>query len=339
VLSAGAPFAEWPHLSAKLAAWRRCRISRWSRPYGRRVLRCARTRPQSEVFDPQDLLAADQLLIAAGTAWEHEIERLYALLLQQKHAHAYEEFARDFDEWCTIEGLSAALALLNSGVSHRYTAVYRAVNDAMVNVELADKLGEPRPDFLAQVPVASSFCQYVLRDASFLTANSDSDLRLNGHPYQGVMLAYFGVPTSTLKARQLVLCAISMSLARSSPSTKLSDFTPRPECFPSSYRTKPALLTQLIGQGRAVPPHRPSRASIGRASYVRSGEPRASPAPPASSLAEAITHGASSCTQLLSFAQSSHWAPSCCGRIGAAATGRRPQHGVHRDARTFAGQV
>lgn len=149
---------------------------------------------QSEVFDPQDLLAADRLLIAAGTAWEHEIERLYALLLQQKHAHAHEEFARDLDERCTIEGLSAALALLNSGVSHRYTAVYRAVKDAMVNVELADKLGEPRPDFLAQVPVASSFCQYVLRDGSFLTANSASDLRLNGHPYQGVMLAYCGVP-------------------------------------------------------------------------------------------------------------------------------------------------
>ena len=80
-------------------------------------------------------------------------------------------------------------------VTHRYTAVYRLVAvDIMVNVTLADKRRQPRPDFLAQVPVGSSFCRYFLRDGSFQTANSSVDVRLAGHPCQGVMRSYCGIP-------------------------------------------------------------------------------------------------------------------------------------------------
>lgn len=77
---------------------------------------------------------------------------------------------------------------------HRYTAVYRLVDGQLRNLELVDKLGEPRPGFLADVPLASSFCQYVVRDGQFVTTDSGQDARLNGHPYQGAMSAYHGVP-------------------------------------------------------------------------------------------------------------------------------------------------
>ena len=66
---------------------------------------------------------------------------------------------------------------------------------------LVDKHGEPLPEFLAEVPIASSFCQYVLRDGSFLTGDSSSDRRLNGHPYQGAMLSYCGIPIFDLEGR------------------------------------------------------------------------------------------------------------------------------------------
>ncbi|RTD83275.1 hypothetical protein EJO68_34350 [Variovorax atrisoli] len=66
--------------------------------------------------------------------------------------------------------------------------------DIMVNVTLADKRRQPRPDFLAQAPLGSSFCRYFLRDGSFQTANSSDDVRLAGHPCQGVMRSYCGIP-------------------------------------------------------------------------------------------------------------------------------------------------
>lgn len=141
-----------------------------------------------------DPATADRMLVAAGTAWENEVERLFAIQLQAEELSNYSSFGQLFDEICTSEGLDAALEALNAGVPHRYTAVYRRVGDRMVNVALADKNRDPRPDFLAEVPISSSFCQYVLRDGSFFTGDSGLDNRLIGHPYQGVMLAYCGIP-------------------------------------------------------------------------------------------------------------------------------------------------
>lgn len=142
----------------------------------------------------KDLRAEDRRLIALGTAWERELERLYALHVQEQHLSTQKDFARQFDALCVEGGMRVALKLLNEDVPHRYTGFYQATPAAMVNVGLADKKGEPRPPFLAEVPVGSSFCQFVLRDGSFLTRDSRMDDRLTGHPYKGVMLAYCGVP-------------------------------------------------------------------------------------------------------------------------------------------------
>jgi hypothetical protein len=142
----------------------------------------------------KDLRDEDRRLIASGTAWERELERLYAMYQQDQHLSQHRGFAKDFAAVCDGSGLGPALNLLNDGVLHRYTGFYQATAVAMINLALADKAGEPRPDFLAAVPVASSFCQFVLRDGSFFTDDSAADDRLDGHPYKGVMLAYCGVP-------------------------------------------------------------------------------------------------------------------------------------------------
>nr|WP_315207225.1 GAF domain-containing protein [uncultured Albidiferax sp.] len=91
-------------------------------------------------------------------------------------------------------GAQGAIQYLNAGVPHRFTAVYRLDDGILRNVLLCDKLGEICPEYLAEVPLATSFCQFVLRDGVFQTTNSGTDTRLDGHPYQGVMVCYHGVP-------------------------------------------------------------------------------------------------------------------------------------------------
>ncbi|MET0717426.1 MAG: GAF domain-containing protein [Pseudoxanthomonas sp.] len=91
-------------------------------------------------------------------------------------------------------GLAAALAYLNEGVAHRYTAIYRFEGELLRNVALYDKLDQVRPDFLLAVPFRHSFCQFVLRDQAFQTEDSRLDKRLDGHPYQGVVVSYHSVP-------------------------------------------------------------------------------------------------------------------------------------------------
>ena len=94
------------------------------------------------------------------------------------------------------EGLEAAIAALNASVPHRYTGVYRLHGDALFNVCLYDKQGAVRPEELAVVQLGDSFCQFVLRDGSFLVADTAEDARLQGHRYQGVVVAYHGVPVA-----------------------------------------------------------------------------------------------------------------------------------------------
>jgi GAF domain-containing protein len=99
-----------------------------------------------------------------------------------------------FSDALVSSGPSAALGYLNEGVAHRYSAVYRLCGRLLVNVALHDKLGHITPDFLAEVPFEASFCQFVVRDGLFRTDNSGDDARLNGHPYQGVVVSYHGSP-------------------------------------------------------------------------------------------------------------------------------------------------
>lgn len=92
------------------------------------------------------------------------------------------------------EGVRALLVRLNERVPHRYTAIYRLNGEMLQCVHLIDKTGAVQPGFLAEVSLQDSFCQFVFRDGIFQTENSAFDHRLDGHPYQGVVVSYHAIP-------------------------------------------------------------------------------------------------------------------------------------------------
>ena len=94
-------------------------------------------------------------------------------------------------------GVEGALAWLNSGVQHRYSAIYRFEGALLRNEFLFDKKGAEPPAYLLAVPFEVSFCRFALRDGSFRTDNSAADERLRGHPYRGVVVSYHSVPVLT----------------------------------------------------------------------------------------------------------------------------------------------
>ena len=101
---------------------------------------------------------------------------------------------KQFANILTALSAPAALAYLNAGVPHRYSAIYRLQDSVFENIYLHDKQGDVIPEFLAVVPSEVSFCQFVLRDAAFRTDDSAADRRLDRHKYQGVVASYHGVP-------------------------------------------------------------------------------------------------------------------------------------------------
>lgn len=91
-------------------------------------------------------------------------------------------------------GVEEALAWLNSGVPHRFSAIYRFEGALLRNEFLVDKKSAARPEYLLAVPFEVSFCRFALRDGSFRTDNSAVDERLRGHPYRGIVVSYHSVP-------------------------------------------------------------------------------------------------------------------------------------------------
>ncbi len=136
--------------------------------------------------------AAAEYLAQCDT-WEIDLDRRYVAHLQRQERAI--KSVTDYVGVAEREGIAAVLVELNRRVPHRYTAVYRLDDGQLLrNVELVDKANELRPEFLAEVPLETSFCQFVLRQGRFRTDDSSQDDRLNGHPYKGVMMAYHGVP-------------------------------------------------------------------------------------------------------------------------------------------------
>jgi GAF domain-containing protein len=94
-----------------------------------------------------------------------------------------------------LGGIEAGLKFLNARTAYRYTAIYRLEGAMMRNIYLYDRLGQAVSDF-AKVPLGDSFCQFVMAEGGFCTSDSGQDERLLGHPYRGVLNAYFGLPLS-----------------------------------------------------------------------------------------------------------------------------------------------
>ena len=110
-------------------------------------------------------------------------------------SQAHSDLAR-LRELLAVSGLQVGLAFLNKRVPHRFTAVYRLQDANMDNCGIVDKQGAAIPQALVRVHFENSFCQFVLRDGGFVTSQSGDDVRLAGHPYQGVLLSYVGLPLS-----------------------------------------------------------------------------------------------------------------------------------------------
>lgn len=92
------------------------------------------------------------------------------------------------------QGVLPALALLNASTDCRFTAAFELVGDLLTCRYFHDRLGEPMPAFLAEVPYADSFCQMAIRTGEFRSSNTAADSRVDYSPYQGVMLSYHAVP-------------------------------------------------------------------------------------------------------------------------------------------------
>ena len=98
-------------------------------------------------------------------------------------------------------GLVAGLRLLNARVPHRFTAIYQLQENTLRNVALVDKEQGADTFALQEVPLAESFCQFVLKAGLFLTPDSGRDPRLPGHPYSGVVGSYVGLPVVSDKPK------------------------------------------------------------------------------------------------------------------------------------------
>ena len=153
--------------------------------------------PAGEGLDAAARLLADRGFVDACAAWEDAIDTRYLALIRSLPPLDHSPDVRGFIDRCEQYGLTAGLTGLNGRVPHRYTAVYQLDQETLRNIELVDKAGEARPEFLAAVPLGTSFCQFVLRDGAFLTADSATDHRLDGHPYQGVVVSYHAIPLVT----------------------------------------------------------------------------------------------------------------------------------------------
>jgi len=102
----------------------------------------------------------------------------------------------DFARLIEHEGIVAGLAFLNRRVDHRCTAIYRLEHLTVRNVYLFDRQGAQLPEALSVVPFGDSFCQHAIREGAFLTEDTREDARLDGSPFQGVVVAYHGLPLS-----------------------------------------------------------------------------------------------------------------------------------------------
>jgi len=92
-------------------------------------------------------------------------------------------------------GVEGALKYLNARTPYRYTAIYRFEGAMMRNIYLYDREGEDVSDF-EKVPLADSFCQFVMAEDGFSTSDSAQDERLLGHAYRSILNSYFGLPLS-----------------------------------------------------------------------------------------------------------------------------------------------
>jgi hypothetical protein len=94
----------------------------------------------------------------------------------------------------TEDGLHAGLIFLNTRVAHRCTAVYKLDGHVLHLVALVDKLDDKSSFWPSDVPLADSFCQFVVKNGPLLVINAKNDPRVIASPYRGPVVGYVGLP-------------------------------------------------------------------------------------------------------------------------------------------------
>ncbi len=94
----------------------------------------------------------------------------------------------------TEGGLHAGLTFLNARVAHRCTAVYKLAHNVLRLVALADKLDDTSSAGPSDVPLANSFCEFVVNHGPLLVINAKNDPRVIASPYRGPVVGYVGLP-------------------------------------------------------------------------------------------------------------------------------------------------
>lgn len=101
--------------------------------------------------------------------------------------------------------LQAAVACLNDGVPHRFTAVYRLTGELLQVRAIHDKQSQVTPSDLLAIPLRQSLCQFAIRAGSLETRDSTQDRRLNDIALHAPMVAYTGVPITDGAASNKVI--------------------------------------------------------------------------------------------------------------------------------------
>lgn len=101
---------------------------------------------------------------------------------------------KELETALTEGGLRAGLVFLNARVAHRCTAVYRLDSNVLRLVELVDKLNDKSSSGPPGVPLADSFCQFVIDNGPLLVVNAKMDARIIASPYRGPVVGYVGLP-------------------------------------------------------------------------------------------------------------------------------------------------
>ena len=144
--------------------------------------------------DGVSMTHSDQVFLKAIDGWDMEIDRRYKAMCERMPRYSPSARVLAFVREARESGLRCALTNFNAQVPHRFTGLYRLDHRVMKSVHMIDKSNEAAPDLLRAVSLPDSFCQYVVRDGEFRTNDSVADARLNGHPGQGVVTSYHGVP-------------------------------------------------------------------------------------------------------------------------------------------------
>jgi len=101
--------------------------------------------------------------------------------------------------------LQSAIACLNEGVPHRFTAVYRLTGELLQVRAIHDKQSQVTPADLMAIPLRHSLCQFAIRAGSLETRDSTRDQRLQGIALHAAMVAYTGVPITDGTASNKVI--------------------------------------------------------------------------------------------------------------------------------------